>query len=258
MEQLNQLELYDTELHEKVYDMLSQGADGMFLWVSLMMQSLRSATSLQDAIDNVSNMPTGLDQFYSSILKGFLNRTRKMQILVRKVFVWMCSAVRPMCWDELICALSIHEVDEGGKRERRLFKSAILEACSLLVENLPERDIFRLVHTSVRDLLLNTSANDQPNVEGTMLHFQEIDAHSELADLCLTYIFQLDPGMSVQNESYKFPLSECAASFWEFHSVRFRYSPRLAEKMYEYLSSRPQRLTWITRQLFRESSGFPL
>src|SRR6266480_429336 len=103
----------------------------------------------------------------------------------------MCCSSRPLRWGELACMLTMDWADQGDKNERRLFKSAILEACNPLVEYLSENDVFRLLHTSMRDFLLNLSTSNQPGTERTMLHFQEIDGHSELADLCLTYILDL-------------------------------------------------------------------
>jgi tetratricopeptide (TPR) repeat protein len=256
--QLSLIDRYDPEFQTRLFGQLSKGAEGNFLWASLMIQSLRSATSLHDAIEVMSSLPIGLDVTYTSIIKGFHTRTPTSQKLTRKILIWMSCSARSLRWEELMCALVSSECLDWNSVQRRPFDSAILELCSPLVEYLPDRDVFRFVHISVREFLLNASNNFSLAEGGSGLLFSESDAHSEIADLCLTYLSGLRSRLHAQAEGSNFCLHEYATSFWAFHLVRSSHNPRLESKMRAYLSSRSQRLTWIAGQIFCESSGFPL
>ncbi|OAP62379.1 hypothetical protein AYL99_04582 [Fonsecaea erecta] len=256
--QLSKLDFVDTELHEKMFAKLSQGADGMFLWASLILQSLASATTNYDAMDIISNHPVGLNLTYNSILERFKTRSRQSQKLTKKFLIWMCCAARPVSWSELTAALAFGELEEEDYRQRLPFKAAMLEICSPLVEYLPDQDIFRFVHISVREFLLAVTESHSMD-DASSLPFREADGHLHIADVCLRYLLQsntvdFNPG----TDDVLFALSEYAMSFWAYHLVRSRYEPELDRKMHTYLSCRERRLSWIERQLFGETSVFPL
>ncbi|KIW86271.1 hypothetical protein Z517_01666 [Fonsecaea pedrosoi CBS 271.37] len=252
--QLSKLDFVDTELRDKMFAKLSQGADGMFLWASLLLQSLTSATSTYDAMDIISNHPVGLSLTYNAILERFKTRSRQSQRLTKRFLTWMCCAARPVGWNELTAALAV------GRIEEIPFKEAMLEICSPLVEYLPDQDIFRFVHISVREFLLDVTENHsaQESDDGSSLPFREADGHSHIANVCLRYLLQAAEMETNLATDVLFPLSEYAMSFWAYHLVRSRYEPELDEMMHSYLACRRRRLSWIERQLFGEASVFPL
>ncbi|KAF3933487.1 hypothetical protein ABW19_dt0206929 [Dactylella cylindrospora] len=239
-----------------VYDMLSKKANGMFLWASLMVKSLKDASSLDDALDTIASVPGDLDKFYSLVMTRILeNSPPKIQNLARRIIVLMCGASRPLKWAELECMLNTNdELDPQIKVE---YKSTILRACSPLIEYLRGTDVFRFAHASVREFFLNANANNSELLE-TGFVVNEVEAHTAVAGVCLNYLLRTDTGFRRRDEEANSPLLEYASTFWGFHIVRSTYSERLAGKMHDYLSEKSRRMTWIARQLFRESSGFPL
>ncbi|OAL21718.1 hypothetical protein AYO22_07660 [Fonsecaea multimorphosa] len=259
-DQLSKLDFMDAELHDKMFAKLSQGADGMFLWASLILQSLASATSTYDAMDILSNHPVGLSMTYNAILRRFNTRSPQGQKLTKTFLTWLCCAARPVGWNELRAALAVDKLEEENFRQRIPFKAAMLEICSPLVEYLSDQDVFRFVHISVREFLLTVT--ETPSVgrdDESQLPFREADGHFHIATVCLRYLLQAAVvEANLGPDSLLFPLSEYATSFWAYHLVRSRYDSELDEMMHSYLSSRPRRLSWIARQLFGESSVFPL
>ncbi|KAK6538895.1 hypothetical protein TWF694_010452 [Orbilia ellipsospora] len=256
-----QLDLLDfDDIPTDVYDKLCLGANGMFLWATLMMKSLSEAEDLDDAMSIVSSMPRGLDEFYTHAMVRLLRQNSvKLQNLARRVVMLMCAASRPLKWEELESMLNTTDVDtdpEGGPMKRS-YKTTILKACSPLIENitLPTGgDIFKFAHLSVREFFLS-AIKQRYEIVNTGFPFEEVEAHTEVAGICLNYLLRSDKNKAIDNGK---GLLEYASTFWGFHIIRATYSDPLAGKMHRYLSVQSRRQDWIAGQLFRESSGFPL
>ncbi|KAJ6257569.1 hypothetical protein Dda_7354 [Drechslerella dactyloides] len=256
-EQLDDLRLEDeeVEISPEVRDMLSKKADGMFLWVKYMMSSLRSATSLEGIVEKISEMPKDLDEFYDSILLKLARTSEELHGLAKRVIMLMCAASRPLKWEELACMLSTDGNEEEGKIIK--YKSRILTACSPLIENSTETNEFRFAHASVMEYFLNPKSKRSQALQ-LGFAFREIDAQTEIAFVCLNYLLGLDPRSQNEEAKAKQPFLEYAETFWGYHIIRSEYSDELSGKMRDYLSIKPRRSKWMARQLFRESSGFPL
>ncbi|KAF3907776.1 hypothetical protein ABW21_db0200332 [Orbilia brochopaga] len=253
-EQLEELTLEDEEMEisPEVRDMLSKKADGMFLWVKYIMSSLRNATSLEGIKKRISEMPKDLDEFYDSILVKLASN--ELRGLARRVIMLMCAASRPLKWDELVCMLGTDGSEKDGQIIK--YKSPILKACSPLIETSTETNEFRFAHASVIEYFLNPKAKRSEAIR-LEFAFQEEEAQTEIAFVCLNYL--LRPDMKPQGKEQETgPFLEYAETFWGSHIIRSSYSKQLSDKMHDYLDSEARRSTWISRQLFRESSGFPL
>ncbi|KAK6508348.1 hypothetical protein TWF506_010442 [Arthrobotrys conoides] len=246
----------------EVLTQISQKANGMFLWAKLMMDSLRRAYSVEDALEIVSSTPEKLDEFYDQIMMRLIAgpaSSEKMRKLARRVVMLMCAASRPLRWTELVCMLN---TAEEGVRPVKMFQSTILDACSPLIEQQPGTDVIRFVHLSVREFFLDANKATHLSIHTTGFPFLEVDAHMEVAKICLNYL--LDPNADdkwrrILTGGTEIPsLQEYASKFWGSHIIRSTYDEKLSMKMHVYLSKQSRRMTWIASQLFRESSGFPL
>ncbi|EPS41471.1 hypothetical protein H072_4653 [Dactylellina haptotyla CBS 200.50] len=256
------------DLPEDICERLSKGANGMFLWASFMIKSLSQAVDRRHVMNILSSMPRGLDEFYAQTTIRLLEGPNSgLQDFARRVILLMCASSRPLEWSELECMLNTteNEQDWGAKK----YPATVLKACSPLIENvtsdcgpnLPRKSVFKFAHLSVREFFLN-AADKYLQIKETGFPFKEIEAHTEVARICLDYLLRSDKNKGpsrglVSNDSDQ-PLVEYASTFWGFHIVRSTYSERLANKMHKYLSKSSRRQTWIAGQLFRASSGFPL
>lgn len=104
--QLLDLPIDDSELRNHTFDKLSRGANGMFLWASLMIQTLKSATSSQEILELLSDLPIGLDTIYASILNRIGNESQMRRLIAKRVFLWICCSARPLHWNELETVLA--------------------------------------------------------------------------------------------------------------------------------------------------------
>ncbi|KAK6349035.1 hypothetical protein TWF730_009795 [Orbilia blumenaviensis] len=250
------------DLPPEIFTQISQKADGMFLWAKLMMDSLNSAMSVHDALDIVSSTPSQLDGFYDQVMMRLMTKSTsqpKMVNIARRVIMLMCAASRPLSWSELECMLN---TEKTGIKTAKIFQSTILDACNPLIEYVPKTGVLRFVHLSVREFFLNASNVTDPDlrISSTGFPFLEHDAHKKVADICLTYLLESDPDQPSRQRPTQtnMPLLEYASTYWGFHILRSEYDNILSEQMHKYLSKQSRRKTWISKQLFRESSGFPL
>ncbi|KAL9598746.1 MAG: hypothetical protein Q9219_004304 [cf. Caloplaca sp. 3 TL-2023] len=151
---------------------LAERAGGMFLWVKLQQNQFRNTQNKKTIQRTIHAMPHGLGQTYerswNSILDApELDRNRAIDILR-----WLMFGYRPLTVQELTEALMIQldESDEAfceddlpGEIDSDYSINEIKGLCRSLVElrdtgdkSDPQQQTVHLVHSSVRDYLINT------------------------------------------------------------------------------------------------------
>ena len=258
LKELGKIALEDENTRAQLYVKVSNGSNGMFLWASLMIQSLKSASSTAELLEILSELPIGLDTLYgtalSKIAKGPPNRCS----LAERVLQWICCAARPLHWYELQIALAFDQSSLDFVENKRPFKSAVLELTGCLFEYSSHRDLFRLLHLSVREFLVSCSET-QPVHEGARrLFVHKKSAHLDIARTCIAY--QLNSGASTPSKTHaqNFPLAEYSTRFWCHHVCNAPYSADLHGLIDSFLSDPLRRQGWIKAFLFWEPSTFPL
>jgi len=256
--ELAELSLGDAELENQIFQKLSQSANGMFLWVSLMIQSLKSATSPHDIVEALSDLPIGLDITYSTILNKLAKESPRRRVLAKKVLLWICCSARPLHWNELESVLAFERSHTEFVESKKPFKSAVVELGGPLIEYLPASDVFRLTHTSVREFLLSSPCDYPINENAREFFIREDLGHHELAEVCLIYQIRHGDHDRFSVNTITFPFLEYATLFWCGHTCRASYSADLERRIVEFLDPQIRRQVWILRLLFWQSSTFPL
>ena len=175
---------WDIELLDVVKTVLLDRADGMFLYVSLVVGRLRGSLSQSDIIDRLKSLPKGLTKAYEANLKRILNQEDEAdKTLTLKILLWIANANRPLSRRELLEAISIRRgtkaKDNGGTdRDYTTF-------CAELVY-FDHDDFYHLVHTSLRDYLLEV--RNDTTVELEDYRVMQLHAERTLAEACLTYL----------------------------------------------------------------------
>lgn len=211
---------WDTELLDVVKTVLLDRADGMFLYVSLMVGRLRGSLSQNEIIGRLKSLPKGLTKAYEANLKRILNQEEEEdKILTLKILLWIANANRPLSRRELLEALSIRygtkEKDTGGTdRDFTTF-------CAELVYY-DHDDFYHLVHTSLRDYLFEVRNSTLIELED----YRVMQLHAErlLAEACLTYLlfeqFKAGPVRTADDLAQMLkenPFLRYAAHNWGFH-----------------------------------------
>lgn len=201
---------YNSELKEKVRAKLKTGADGMFLWVSLVVQELLD-TPASSVFETLETTPDTVNGIYSHLLKRLDGRKAKM---AKKILMWIVMAPKPMTVTDLACACSIKNTHEPQSSVEQALITGFEHDIALCGPILKvQGGVVYLVHQSAKDFLLN------PDLRGSLGDFSVIPerASLELAITCLTYLSFLgleSTSKSVSGPQAKIPFHDFAREYW--------------------------------------------
>jgi hypothetical protein len=174
------LNLGDPKLVLEIQDALLKGAQGMFLWAALQIQSLCDMTTDQAIRQALADLPKDLSETFSRILQ----RARKADhFLQAKTLHIVLAAYRPLSTDELREALSVTPGDATWDSSKLLndIRSA-LACCGCLLVVDEEESTVRVLHHSFKQYLLNGS------IGANNASFSLQEAQRTLADIVVTYL----------------------------------------------------------------------
>ena len=178
---------WDPNLLDVVKAVLLDKAEGMFLYVSLMVGRLRGSLPQSELVERLISLPKGLTKAYEANLKRILDQDDELdKRLTLKILLWIANAKRPLSRKELLEGLSIrHGAKTIDGRDRYGTDREFTTFCAELVL-LDNDDFYHLVHASLRDYLLGLADDHTPKLEDYRL--MQLHAERTLAEACLTYL----------------------------------------------------------------------
>jgi hypothetical protein len=181
------------DLCDEIQKALTEGANGMFLWVSLILDDLHNSKKItRKAIqEKLKTLPKGLHKLYRNIL----NKIKPDDLQIAKTILqWVVWAARPLHVRELAVAIAIRpehtsissmqkEIDFNLERQLRLIFGPLIKI---------EADTVHLVHQSAKDFLRDPNVfygsdpdqNSQPHINGITSSRDE--SNLQIAIDCLT------------------------------------------------------------------------
>lgn len=156
---------------DKLKQRILEKATGSFLWVSLVIKRLEEAYSEEEAEDILSEVPTDMNNLYSSMLKSVQNRRPE---LPRSIFMWTLLSFRPLKIEGLQLALKMDKqtVQNLGQ---------LIPAISGQLVCVNRKCEAEIVHQTARTYLL-----EQVDYPDLVLHKKA--CHTRIATLCLTLL----------------------------------------------------------------------
>jgi ankyrin repeat protein len=214
--------LRDPKYHQLLSDIrkiVLSRADGMFLWVNLVIESLKRERVPRKMKEVAENLPKKIGDVYQECLKRVLSQEVDRDLAL-KTLMWVTNAKRPIsraelkeilavepgdtCWDDM----DVLEYDEGLPAQ-----------CGDLICIIGEH--YHLIHSSAKEYLTSLSQKS-----GLVEEYGSLQAsHARLmAETCLTYlsldIFQSGP-MESQADFDKLlethPFLQYASGHWGLH-----------------------------------------
>ena len=213
--QANDIEIYIRRNLECLYDLrllpptaaieqqvskILLGADGMFLWVALMMNHLRSpAFSCSQRISIISSLtsPEKLDEMYDRIFRFFARSPRYEQAFTRNVLLWVtfgksplsCSQLKDILWPQ--DAAGCHTNLQNPVDDIKEFGNSVIVLCGGLVEF--QRTKCYFTHHSAWEYIQSRCSGNEAGVgaqAGGIGYFfpPAFVANTEQATTCLSYI----------------------------------------------------------------------
>ncbi|KAH6895227.1 ankyrin repeat protein [Thelonectria olida] len=209
------------KIQAEIQQKIAAGADGMFRWAKLCMDRLSVLRTGRDVKDALQDMPTTLNDTYTSILGRILEHDRE---IAREALLWLCFSLRPLTLDELAEAVVLRESDTSIDDDCRLTNPIIIvDICRDLVVRSPPA--VRLAHDSIRTFLTSS------HIRQTSASFFALDsaaAHSRILCKSLCYlrldVFASGPVTEVEDFYHRvksYPLSSYATTYWPIHSERY-------------------------------------
>ncbi|KAF8535670.1 hypothetical protein BDD12DRAFT_983186 [Trichophaea hybrida] len=215
----------DKTLRDYTSGALTKKAEGMFLWVSLVVEALRN------------DIDTSEDSIRKTLME--LPIASQHQQKARTILQWVVSAKRPMTLEELKVAIAIHQdaASMGSMRGQiqRNIKGFLLSLFGSFLKIRGDSTV-HLVHQTAREFLegyqIKGSDVSSPNLD--FVNICHRGANLELAISCLRYLcfdeFDEDPmidrmtrwsiGFSadILDLQKKYPLLNYAALYWVLHA----------------------------------------
>ena len=146
------LRLSNSALILEIEDALVQGAQGMFLWVALQIDSLYVTQTDDEIREAITNLPRDLPEMFSRIVEKAGREGRGYQ---KRIFELIIAARRPLSTDELREALSVTPGDTTWNLARFITDiRSTLSFCGSLIIIEEESMAVKLVHHSVKKFLL--------------------------------------------------------------------------------------------------------
>ncbi|KAF8865135.1 hypothetical protein BDZ45DRAFT_474377 [Acephala macrosclerotiorum] len=202
------LRTLDEDLLNRIEAILVNKADGMFLWVRLVVDELRNCFSDWDLEEKANCLPRGLNEAYGRILKRIMAEHGPTSPAIR-ILHWMACCYRPLKIFEILDGISLRPNCTTLNRKTRMHKK-VLDLCRPLVEDGPSGTL-EFVHFSAKAYLLH-----EPIQQGETPFISYEEAHFSICFSCIAYLntsYCLLPDLSTEQE-------RAGQIVWGFHGLQ--------------------------------------
>ncbi|KAJ5341490.1 hypothetical protein N7541_010614 [Penicillium brevicompactum] len=139
----------------EVASVIRDKANDTFLWVALVFQELAQTHDAHGILENVREMPSGLDKIYDRIMYKLLQEPQSHLQHCRQVLLVVLNAYRPLQLPELALL--------AGLPSDLLFNAGrVIESCSIVFLHRNNQTV-HFVHQSAKDYLLKYMETDLPS-----------------------------------------------------------------------------------------------
>ncbi|KAL2802256.1 hypothetical protein BJX63DRAFT_438048 [Aspergillus granulosus] len=167
----------DDTLEELETEIINK-ADGMFLWVRLVLSSLRRAVTFAELREIILKLPKGLEQTYRRIVDEILGGSSESQKAIKlRILFWMIHGKKPLKKYELLGGASIHRQNVDFGEQTRL-QDVVLRQCKPLLEEGID-DTIRFVHFTAHEYFVRGPGSEL---------VPPAQAHFGISFACLAYL----------------------------------------------------------------------
>ncbi|KAJ3456350.1 hypothetical protein MRS44_016373 [Fusarium solani] len=176
LEPLARIQGFDDDIRSRVEKSLLERAEGIFLWVSFVIDELSRKKTCLEILDTIRALPKGLHPIFARMLHQIESDQRQTSSLILK---WVALAMRPLTLDELTAVIGVEPGGHDVSIERITADRVAICRPFLKVHN--NQVLF--VHQSAKEYLLRKQHDTDQVVEGFRIAADQ--GHAELAHKCL-------------------------------------------------------------------------
>ncbi|KAL6794164.1 ankyrin repeat-containing domain protein [Trichoderma sp. SZMC 28012] len=173
----------DPDLIEDIKAALSDGANGMFLWVVFQVNELCLQHCDEDIRTAIQNFPKDLEETFNRAIDRIVSRGN--QDIAKRVFRWVAAAKEPLSLDQLEEIIFVEIGQEYSKTERQSNGIAHISSwCENLVHVDEELKTVQFVHQTVQQFFIERSSESRHN----QFYLNLEDADHYIGEICVTYL----------------------------------------------------------------------
>ncbi|KAG6904884.1 hypothetical protein DXG01_006459, partial [Tephrocybe rancida] len=182
-----------------------------FRWVALQLAELENCLSEYEIMEQMKNLPKGLDDIYKRMLKSIDGKYRADTMTFLE---WLSFSKRPLKVAEIAEAITVDFSSEDGPvfnaKKRYSNPRDMLIRCSSLVTE--SGGTIKLSHFSVKEYLLSTHVENNFSIS-------ETTTHSKISEISVAYLLQFDSFEPLTKAMLSSsPLAQYAAEHWIDHA----------------------------------------
>lgn len=227
--QVKELELdVDLDTQRKIIENIWSRADGMFLWVRLVVDELESQkyfqhTELDTLLEVVAEFPEGLEAAYSRAANVISDQRSTIRETIRLLLTWIVFAKRPLTVRELEAATT-YQLSRGRAKPQAIRVSSMLrDFCRSFVAIDPATDRVRAIHETAAHFLVHNEAASEVSLN-------TMEAHMSLATACVSLTQEIlsslpkEPHVDNATDAHDGPRTKELYAALKFDSTFLEYS----------------------------------
>ncbi|KAG4268206.1 hypothetical protein FPRO04_12598 [Fusarium proliferatum] len=175
----------DQTLINEIKNTLAKHADGMVLWVTLILRHLCTEPNNERIREAIAfkNLPRSLTELFNRILDRTVSEEKES--IVQALLPWLVAAKQPLTLSQLKECCLISPLQEYTIRDRYVNGIHLIDNWFQgLVEVDYETKTVHFIHASVQQFFLN--ASDNPAFSNFHICLEDADRH--IGDVCITYL----------------------------------------------------------------------
>ena len=182
-------------MEKGIANVLSANAEGMFLWVRLVLDFLLQDTTLEgDVEEALGSIPSDLNGFYDKIMEKMKAESSSWKIAQRALH-WIVLAFRPLSLEELHAAIAC---EFNSLKPIENFELILRGSCGLLIRIDDKSKKVTMIHTTVKEYLLEATDVLVTAPDGADI------AHARMGATCLMYLSaKTRTGINVDDNVYQ-------------------------------------------------------
>ncbi|GKZ29613.1 hypothetical protein AbraIFM66950_005767 [Aspergillus brasiliensis] len=200
----------DQSMADRILEVITRAASGMFLFARLCLDSLRDQVSprrMHQALTELSNNADLQKMAYEKTMKRIESHLPNLRDLAIHALSWIFSAGRPLRMSELQHALAIQIGSHSFDKEDVVDASLIVSVCAGIISVDKESEVVQLVHHTAQGFFDNFLKEWFP------------DGHRVIAEACLTYLsYDWATSQDAAAMVSQYPLYCYTAQYWEYHA----------------------------------------